>query len=161
MASYSKNLLHVQNHLDAGEKILFSVDGVYEKKILDKDSVKSGILLATEKRVVFFAKSMFGFDFEAFPYKSISSIEKSKALMGHSITLFASGNKVRLKWINKGNIEEFVSFVNENIGGTNSGAAQVSDDIPAQIKKLSDLFVQGILTEEEFSTKKAELLSKM
>jgi len=36
-----------------------------------------------------------------------------------------------------------------------------ADDIPSQIKKLSDLKDQGILTEEEFDAKKADLLSKM
>tara|TARA_Y100001970_G_C14055706_1_gene761444 strand:+ start:116 stop:1060 length:945 start_codon:yes stop_codon:yes gene_type:complete len=36
-----------------------------------------------------------------------------------------------------------------------------AEDIPSQIKKLSDLKDQGILTEEEFSAKKADLLSKM
>jgi len=35
------------------------------------------------------------------------------------------------------------------------------DDIPSQIKKLSDLKDSGILTEEEFENKKQELLKKM
>ena len=34
-------------------------------------------------------------------------------------------------------------------------------DIPDQIKKLSDLKDQGILTEEEFQKKKKDLLDKM
>ena len=38
---------------------------------------------------------------------------------------------------------------------------QSSDDIPDQIKKLADLRDQGILTEEEFNSKKTDLLSKM
>ena len=36
-----------------------------------------------------------------------------------------------------------------------------STDIPKQIKKLSDLKDQGILTEEEFQSKKKDLLDKM
>ena len=39
--------------------------------------------------------------------------------------------------------------------------ANVEDDIPGKIKKLSELKDQGILTQEEFDTKKADLLSKM
>lgn len=35
------------------------------------------------------------------------------------------------------------------------------EDIPTQIKKLADLKEQGILTEEEFTQKKTELLGKM
>lgn len=37
----------------------------------------------------------------------------------------------------------------------------IVDDIPSQIKKLSDLKDQGIITEEEFQTKKIDLLNKM
>jgi hypothetical protein len=39
--------------------------------------------------------------------------------------------------------------------------ADAADDIPAQIKKLSDLKDSGILTDEEFETKKKELLDRM
>jgi len=35
------------------------------------------------------------------------------------------------------------------------------NDIPSKIKKLSDLFNEGILTEDEFNNKKNDLLSKM
>jgi hypothetical protein len=36
-----------------------------------------------------------------------------------------------------------------------------SPDIPGQIERLSDLFKKGILTEQEFNSKKAELLAKI
>lgn len=39
--------------------------------------------------------------------------------------------------------------------------AQNSESIPDQIKKLAELKDQGILTEEEFTKKKTELLAKM
>jgi len=38
---------------------------------------------------------------------------------------------------------------------------QQKEDIPTLIRKLADLKTQGILTENEFETKKKELLSKM
>ena len=40
-------------------------------------------------------------------------------------------------------------------------SAAPADDIPAQIQKLAALKEQGILTEDEFAAKKAELLAKM
>ncbi len=36
-----------------------------------------------------------------------------------------------------------------------------TEDIPVQIGKLADLHAQGILTDEEFATKKAQLLARM
>ena len=38
---------------------------------------------------------------------------------------------------------------------------QAAPDVPDQIRKLAELRDQGILTEEEFASKKAELLTKM
>ena len=38
---------------------------------------------------------------------------------------------------------------------------QPANDVADRIKKLADLHAQGILSDEEFETKKAELLSKM
>ena len=69
--------------------------------------------------------------------------------------------------------DQFMKFIDEKIyqnkdNGPESAEksqdnnnSNNSDDIPSQIKKLSDLKDQGILTEEEFNTKKTDLLSKM
>ena len=43
----------------------------------------------------------------------------------------------------------------------NAHYANPADDIPTLIAKLDELRVQGIVSEEEFQTKKGELLAKM
>ena len=164
MANHKKSLILVKEHLEKEETILFSIYGTYEIKLMGKDSVRNGIFVATEKRIVFYAKKLFGYDFESFPLKNISSIEKSKGFMGHSITFFASGNKAKMKWINDGNIDEFTKYVNCKIGYSefeSKTIVQTENNIPELIKKLAELKDQGILTEEEFHLKKNELLAKM
>ena len=52
-------------------------------------------MIATNKRLIFFAKKLTGFDLEVFPYKNISSFEMGKNLMGHHVSFFASGNKAQ------------------------------------------------------------------
>jgi hypothetical protein len=37
----------------------------------------------------------------------------------------------------------------------------ISEDVPAQIRKLADLHDAGIVTDEEFAAKKADLLARM
>jgi hypothetical protein len=165
MANYKKSLVLIQEHLDEQESIQASVFGAYEVKIMGSDSVRTGIFVATESRLVFYAKKLFGYDFESFPYKNISSIEKSKGMMGHTITIFASGNKAKMKWINTGDIIKFTQFINSRIGNQTLEESKIDinngDDIPTQIEKLSNLKDKGILTEVEFTNKKDELLSKM
>lgn len=49
----------------------------------------------------------------------------------------------------------------DKIKKSEGGAQPVADDIPAQLEKLAKLKEAGILTEDEFNAKKAELLAKM
>ena len=163
MAGYNSNLSAVGQHLDEGENIIESCFGAYETKIMGSDSVRNGVFLVTEKRVVFFGKKLMGYDMESFPLSKVSAIEMSKGLMGKSIAMKMSGNDAKMKWIQKGNPEGVVNYVRENMGEKVAApvASTGSDDIPAQIQKLASLKDAGILTEEEFATKKAELLAKM
>ena len=161
MAGYNKNLNAVVEHLDEGETIIESCFGAYETKILGSDSVRNGIFLVTEKRCLFFGKKMMGYDMESFPLSSVSAIEMSKGLMGKSITMKMSGNTANMKWIHDGNPEGVVNYIRENMGEKTVAPAPTADDIPTQIQKLASLKDAGILTEEEFANKKAELLAKM
>lgn len=81
-------------------------------------------------------------------------------MMGHKVTLFASGNKTSMKWINKGEVQKFVEIVKSRIGKkeVTQGTVSSEDDIYTQIEKLSDLKNKGIVSEEEFEAKKKQLL---
>jgi len=159
MSSYVKLLKSVLPHLDQGETIQGSVFGAYETKILGQDSVRNGVFVATESRLVFFAKKITGYDLEVLPYSNISSIEMGKNIMGHHISLFVTGNKVAIKWINKGDIVAFVEYVKKNIGKTHNQTNSASmDNNIAHLKQLAELRDQGVLTEDEFTAKKKQIL---
>lgn len=162
MAKIEKLVSLAKDHLESGEQVIHAVLGQYETKILNTETTRKGVLIATDRRVIFFAKKLTGYDLEVFPYSNISSIEASKGLMGHSISLFSSGNKVKIKWIqeeNKGDMQKFINYVKENIGKKSGG--QTNNDVIDQIKKLAELKESGIISEEEFKNKKEDLLSKI
>lgn len=161
MSKLDKILESAKKHFESGEEPIVAVMGAYETKILGKDSVRNGVFVATNKRLVFYGPKMFGgYEMEVFPYSNISSIEMGKGLMGHSITFFASGNKATMKWINQGDVQAFIQEVKSRIG-KRSDTSSTTLDIPDQIKKLAELKSAGILSDDEFETKKKELLSKM
>lgn len=158
MAKIDKLIQHAKKHLEEGEEILASVMGAYETKMLGNNAMKNGVFIATKSRIVFFGKRLTGYDLESFPYSNISSIEMGKNLMGHHISFFASGNKIKMKWINAGDIDSFISLVKSNIG-SKSGMENRQLSCPAdEIKKYAELRDQGIITEEEFNAKKKQLL---
>jgi hypothetical protein len=164
MAKLEKLLSQAQEHLEANEDVVTAIQGAYEVKRMGSDSARKGALIATDRRVVFYAKKMTGYDLESFPYDHISSIDMSKGMMGHSITIYASGNKAHIKWIDKKqDVPGFVSTVRGRMkGGAGNGAAAPAasePDAADQIRKLAQLRDEGLLTEEEFQAKKTQLLS--
>ena len=99
MAKIDKLLKKAEAHFETGEKTISAVLGAYETKgLLGSDSVRNGIMIATNKRLIFFAKKLTGFDLEVFPYKNISSFEMGKNLMGNHVSFL-----------------EFVEAVKENM----------------------------------------------
>ena len=162
MALYSTNLKNVKEHLDDSENITFSCFGAFETKRFGKYSIRNGVFVATEKRIVFYAKKMFGFELESFPIQNISSIEMSKGLWGKKIKFMMSGNTASMKLINQGEPENLVNYVRDIMSSSNlETKGDILNDIPIQIKKLSNLRDEGIISDEEFSTKKTELLSRI
>lgn len=161
MAGYRKNLAAVAEHLDDGESVKHSCFGAFDIEMMGQDSRAAGVFVATEKRAVLFGKKLFGYDMESFPLSKITAIEMSKGMLGKKITLKMSGNSAEMKMINDGDPDALVNYIRENMGETAAPAPAPAEDIPAQIQKLAALRDQDILTEEEFTSKKAELLAKM
>ena len=105
-------------------------------------------------------------------YDDVASVTIIFSLLGKQFTVDCKGNN-KSTWIvlnkkNKKIAEEALDYINEKLDNLKSGKTSSETnqdkeklDIPQQIKKLSDLKDQGILTEEEFQSKKKDLLDKM
>ena len=163
MASIKKHTKAAKEHLDKDEEIIAVIAGGYETKMLGKDTTLKGIMLATSKRVVFFRKKVVGYTMEELQYNKINSIETGKKFLGNYINIITSGNVVKMKWIKEGEFDKFVNHLRQRIDKKDVSEKQSSSqlDIPEQIKKLSELKDQGILSDEEFELKKKELLAKL
>ena len=164
MAKLEKLVAHAQEHLEDGEEVIAAVDGTYETERFGTDSIRSGVLIATDRRVVFYAKKMTGYELESFPYENISSFEQGKNMMGGTIKFFASGNTASMKWIKADGLAALTDTVKARMGKSAAASATpsgVQDDIPAQIGKLAELHDAGILTDAEFEAKKRDLLDRM
>jgi hypothetical protein len=159
---HKKLIEQSKSHLDPDEEILYSVLGAYETEILGADTVRNGVFLATDKRLFFYAKKLTGYELESFPYENISSFEASKGIMGHSLSFFASGNKVKMKWINDGDITGFLDYLRNRAGKKSESPKSDSlneKSVVDQLKELVELKEQGILTEDEFQQQKEKILN--
>ncbi|MGY4689373.1 PH domain-containing protein [Salibacterium sp. K-3] len=149
-----------KGHLDSDEKVLYKVLGAYETKVMGSESVRNGVLLATNQRLFFFAKKMTGHETESFPYSNISSFESGKGMLGHYMNFFASGNKVSMKWISDGDIDGFIKHIRDTIGKKEAAATTENASSSAdELKKIADLRDSGVLTDEEFQEQKQKILN--
>ena len=172
MARLDRLLNKAKTHFDQGEHTLQAVAGAYEGKLMGKDAVRSGIFIATDQRLLFYAKKFTGYFSESFPYPNISSIEMGKNLLGHYITFFASGNHVTMKWIAEGDVRAFVDAVKTRMANAEpmpcptpvlspASRPEQPTDLIDQLERLGQLHAAGTLTDEEFSAKKADILKRL
>lgn len=119
-------------------------------------------LMVTDNRVI--AKKPNGLHQNYFA--DITGMERS---MTGDIVIAAQGNKADcfnvMVMPSKKLLDKMFDVINSHWTKSKSGGAKAqkssSDDIPAQLEKLAKLKDQGILTEQEFKEKKADLLSRM
>lgn len=153
----AKEISKAQEALEPGEEIICAIAGNKVSK-----STLPGVLLATEKRLIFYSNTLgISKTIESFNYEFISSIDYSTNYnKGASLSFYVSGNKISMNYIRSEDAKSFVAKVRPRIGKKNE-SSRSSNDITDQIKKLAELKDAGILTEEEFHSKKTELLSKI
>jgi hypothetical protein len=151
-----KEIKQLPNILWEDEQVEQIVQGSYNDGL--------GVLVATNKRLVFVDKGIVGLRVEDFPYDRISSIEYSTGLLGGKLTFFASGNRAEIKHVAKDQCRNFAEYVRARSTAPSSHASAPASATSGerttidQLKELGELKAQGILTEEEFAAQKAKLL---
>lgn len=124
-----------------------------------------GILIATNKRLLFIAKGLlFGLRVEDFPYNQIVSIQFQSGLGIGRITVFASGNQASIEDVTNQRGREFTNYVRARITPRTQPVFQnheknvESDDAISKLERLVNLKKQGFITDEEFSSQKKKLI---
>ncbi len=108
---------------------------------------------------------------EDFPLDKMSSVSWQSGAVDGSIVVYASGNKADITKVNKEDGKEIVDLIRTHLSAPKDNPAQVVvqaaaptvpvPDVTEQLRKLGELHAAGILTDAEFSAKKAELLDRL
>ncbi|UMY64923.1 MULTISPECIES: PH domain-containing protein [unclassified Flavobacterium] len=126
-----------------------------------KGSTGHGLLIATNYRAIFIDKSLIGFGIkmEDFPYDKISSVSVETGFMKGVVKIICSGNTAKINLMV--GAKEFSEFIRQKTISRPTIPNRSEPNVLEQIEKLADLKAKGILSEEEFLDKKAQLLSKL
>jgi len=127
----------------------------------------AGLLFITNKRVIFYYKVGLGrWDQVFFPYKQINSVSHHKGFFGDGINIHAMSDNITLGYIPEGDGIIALEYINDlmkqmKIKKVEVVSSEPKVDIMDQIEKLGNLKEKGLITEEEFNTKKGELLERL
>jgi hypothetical protein len=138
------------------------------------EHITKGVLAATKTRAFFHSPGRGGGEFIPFPYSGITHVRYTgPSLMrreakceihraGHTYAFRASYTAFNAN--QEEDFAAFAAYVRSRMGepaGAAPQPSQASANIPEQIKGLAELRDQGILTQEEFEQKKADLLKRL
>jgi hypothetical protein len=126
-----------------------------------------GMVAITGSRLIIIGKAIFSNQMNEIPLTAIVTFGTEQGFLANELTLrLQSGQTVNL-----GNVDDIASFTDAlrdavHRANTPSPAAPAASaapqqDVLDQIAKLADLHAAGILTDEEFQTKKSELLNRL
>lgn len=153
-----REIKRLADHLWEGELVEWLSTGTYAGGI--------GLLALTNQRLFFLKDGVMKQTSEDFPLSKISSIQWSSGMLTGKIQVFVSGNKAEIVNVSKLEGKAIVDAVRGHVSGATQNAAapppapaaQPADDSIAQLQQLAALRDQGILTDEEFAAKKAQIL---
>lgn len=153
-------------HLWDAEQVEFLASGTY--------GGGSGLLALTNSRLIFLRDGWTSKVVEDFPLDKISSVQWKSGMLLGSVLIFVSGNKSEIGSVQKDAGKALTDSVRAKISNLSNAPATPESSTPtatppgaaavdpmAQIKQLGELRDAGLLTDDEFASKKAEILSRI
>lgn len=125
-----------------------------------------GRLILTNQRVCFYKKIMLVEKMDSIDLVQLKSYETSNLMKAMNVKLMGFQNSIEVQaWANEEVKSRFFKQLDDSIAG-NQNPSPVVNSAEAvspieQIRKLSVLHQEGLLTDSEFEAKKSELLAKV
>ena len=120
-------------------------------------SRRTGLLVLTDRQLLFFHRGWLSQTIEDFPLDRITSVQWQAAVLSGTITVHTSGHRAEITNVYKDDGRELTERLRERIAATAPSGGGIID----QIRRLGELHEAGILTDAEFTAKKAELLRRL
>ena len=155
-----------QEKLMPGETVVGHLDGWIGEKMGQGERIRhNGQFILTNERVCFYRKDPFEEVFETIPLSKLSSVE-TLSLMGYRVLrLHTAHDDLEFKTLEPKALFDEVLAQLERLRNEPTdyyvASTASAESITDQIKKLGELRDGGLLTEDEFNTKKAELLARL
>jgi Bacterial PH domain/Short C-terminal domain len=158
-----KELKTLHELLHEGETVLNLGSGVY--------GGGQGLVVVTDQRVIFYARSLGRSRQEDFRFSRISSVQSETGMLGHGkLVLFAaSGNKAVIHSIypmeRAGEVGDYVRSrlaANSSVAAAQgSGSAPTEADPAERLRRLRSMLDEGLISAEEYEEKRGAILGEL
>lgn len=122
----------------------------------------TGVLVATNSRLIFLNKKFYGgMEVIDYDYSQISSIEYETGWVFGKITIYSHGVKAKIEQMEKMYVRDIAEYVRARISAPKEHANVKKEEVRSvvdQLKELKGLMDEGILSEEEFKREKEKIL---
>jgi hypothetical protein len=163
-----REIKRLPEHLWPDEKVALMASGLY--------GPGTGVLVLTDRRLLFVKDGMMSKVTEDFPLDKVSSVQWQTGMMLGTLTIFASGNKAEIKNVQKPDGKAIADAVRGRLAGSSAPAqpqpvidvppaaapqSATTPDAHERLRKLADLHRDGIITDEEFNAKRQLLIDEL
>jgi len=156
--SVKAELKRADEVIQSGERVEMLAVGSYRGS-------GNSLIIATDRRLIALNETgMFGKKLQVhdITYSHISHVASEAGVTNGKIMIAASGGDIDIERIlPTGRSAEIANYIRTRLGTTVTPASTTAPDITDQLRKLGELHAAGVLTDEEFSAKKAELLARL
>lgn len=146
-----------------GETVVMLATGVYGKG--------NGLVAMTDQRLIFLKHGIMSQQVEDFPYGRISSVQWSGGMIMGTLQVFASGNKAEIKQMPKDQGKDLADALRARIAGVVPGAPPAGaasapapaagQDVAGRLATLDGLRSQGLVSEQEYAERRAQILDSL
>ncbi|MBK3568829.1 PH domain-containing protein [Streptomyces sp. MBT62] len=146
-----------------GETVELLATGIYGKG--------NGLLAMTNQRLVFYFHGVMSQKVEDFPYSRISSVQWAGGMLMGTLTVFASGNKAEIKQVPKDQGKALADALRQKISAAAAppvaaapaaaAPAPAAQDVASRLQTLEHLRQQGLVTEEEYTQRRNQILDSL
>lgn len=107
-----------ERYLDPGEPILETVHGHLDEEPAHR-AAQPGVLVATDRRILFLQPRLVGSHLANFPYDKIASVHESPGVLGHMLSFFAPAGRVSVHGIAGGDVPRFLEVIRGGVVAAN------------------------------------------
>ncbi|QQU04006.1 PH domain-containing protein [Myroides odoratus] len=134
------------------------------KRVHNRDFNGTGLAIVTNKRIIFYRKSIIGTETkEELPLNKVSSTSYRKGLLLSSVAIISSNNEALIDNCNKIQSKVFNNtiqlLINTSKEETNTNPYTLKNNDLDELEKLFDLKQKGAITEEEFALLKNKIIN--